>query len=69
MVMFRLQNAGQNHNIKIGNKLFKCVALFKYLETALTNYMNEEVKSRLSSANSCCHTVQNFCLPVCYLET
>jgi hypothetical protein len=31
MVMSRNQNAGQNHNIKIGNKFFERVEQFKYL--------------------------------------
>jgi hypothetical protein len=35
MLTSREQNAGQNHNIKIGNKSFENVAKFKYLETAL----------------------------------
>jgi len=41
---------------------------FKYLETTLTNQnsIQEEIKSRLKSGNSCHHSVQNFCLPVCY---
>jgi hypothetical protein len=30
------QNAGQNHNTKIGNKSFERVEQFKYLKTTLT---------------------------------
>jgi len=30
MLMFYHQNAGQNHNIKIANKSFKNVTIFKY---------------------------------------
>jgi hypothetical protein len=33
MVMSRDQNAGQNENILIGNKLFETVEQFKYLGT------------------------------------
>jgi hypothetical protein len=49
MVMFRDQNAGQNHNIKTDNKCLERVEQFKYLETT-TRYQNsiqEEIKSRL----------------------
>jgi hypothetical protein len=35
MVMFRNQHAGQNHNMKIGNKSFEKVKHFKYLEKNL----------------------------------
>jgi hypothetical protein len=35
MVVSRDQNAGQNHNIKIGNKSFERVQEFKYLGTTL----------------------------------
>jgi hypothetical protein len=31
------QNAGKNHNLKMGNKLFDIVEQFKYLGTTLTN--------------------------------
>jgi hypothetical protein len=29
------------------------------------NSIQKEIKSRLKSRNACCHSVQNFCLPVC----
>jgi hypothetical protein len=61
MVMYRNQNAGQNHNIKADNKSFERVEEFKYLGTTLTNRnsIHEEVKSRLKSGNACHHSVQN----------
>jgi hypothetical protein len=31
------QNAGQNHDIKIGNRCFENVAQFRYLGTTITN--------------------------------
>jgi hypothetical protein len=37
VLMSRDQNAGQNGNIQIGNKLFETVQWFKYLGTTLTN--------------------------------
>jgi hypothetical protein len=42
------QNAGQNHNIKIGNRQFK------YLGMTVTNpnLMGEEIKRRLNSGNA-----------------
>jgi hypothetical protein len=60
-VMSRDQNAGQNGNIHIGNKLYETVEEFKYLGTTLTNqnYIQEEIKGRLKSGNACYHSVQN----------
>jgi hypothetical protein len=40
-VMSRYQNAGQNNNIKRGNKSFETVEQFKYLVTTLTNSMEQ----------------------------
>jgi hypothetical protein len=59
MVMSRDQNAGQNGNIQISNKLFETVEYFKYLGTTLTNRdsIHEEIKSRLKSGNACYHSV------------
>ena len=53
--------AGQNHVIEIDNNSFEGVEQFKYLEITLTNQnsIEEEIKSRLKSGNSCYHSVQN----------
>jgi hypothetical protein len=61
MVISRDQNAGQNHNIKIGNKSFGRMEQFKYFGTTLTNQnsIHEEIKSRLNSGNACSHSVNN----------
>jgi hypothetical protein len=37
MVMFQDQQAGQNHNIKTGNKSFQWVEQFRYLGTTMKN--------------------------------
>jgi len=46
MIMTRNQNAGQSHNIKIGNSSFERVEHFKYLVTTVTNQnsIQEEIK-------------------------
>jgi hypothetical protein len=51
----------QNWDIKIGNRSFEKVLQFKYLGTTVTdqNWIQEEIKRRLSSGNACYHLVQN----------
>jgi len=62
------QNAGQNHNIKLGNKLFESVTGFKYLGMTLTdlNCVHEEIRSILNSVNGYYNSAQNllFCSSV-----
>jgi hypothetical protein len=55
------QNAGQNHDIKIGNRWFENVAQFTYLGMTITdqNLIQEEMKRRLNSGNAGDHSVQN----------
>jgi hypothetical protein len=55
------QNAGQNHDIKIGNRCFENVAQFRCLGTTITNQnlIQEKNKRRLNSGNACHHSVQN----------
>ena len=61
MAMFRVQNAGRIHNIKIDNSSFERVVEWKYLGTTLTNQnsIQKDLKSRLKSGNACYHSVQN----------
>jgi len=55
MVMFRDQNVGRSHNLKMDNSSFERVEMFKHLRTTLTNKnsIQEEIKSRLKSGNAC----------------
>jgi hypothetical protein len=61
MLLSHHQNAGQNYNIKIGDRSFENVAQFKYLGTPVTNQklIQAEIKRRLNSGNACYHSVQN----------
>jgi hypothetical protein len=61
MLVSRDQNAGQNREIKIGNRSFENVSQFKYLGMTVTNQtlIQEEIKRRLNSGNACYHSVQN----------
>jgi hypothetical protein len=61
MLLSRHQNAGQNHNIKTGDRSFENVLQFKCLGMTVTNQnlIGEEIKRRLNSYNACYHSVQN----------
>jgi hypothetical protein len=61
MLVSRDQNAGQNGDIKIGNRSFGNVSQFKYLGTTVTNQnlIQEEMKRRFNSGNACYYSVQN----------
>ena len=60
MFVYRNQNAGQSHSIKINNSSFERVEEFKFVGTTLTNQnsIQEENQSTLQSANACCHSVK-----------
>lgn len=53
----------QSHQIRtqVANKSFENVALFRYMETAVTNqnYIPEEIKMRLDSGNACYNADEN----------
>jgi ribosomal protein S2 len=61
MSLFRHQNAGQNHDIKIGNICFENMAQLRYLGTTITNQnlIQKEIKRSLNSDNACYHSVQD----------
>jgi hypothetical protein len=61
MLVSRDQNADQNRDIKIGNRLCENVSHFKYLGTTVTNQnlIPEEIKRRLNSGNAGYHSIQN----------
>jgi hypothetical protein len=47
MLLSHYQNAGQNHDIKIANRCFENVAVFRYLGTTVTNQNLIQRKLRL----------------------
>ena len=60
--MLREYNAGENHNVKIGNKFFESLEESTYFETTLKhqNSIHETMKNRLNSGKACPYSVQNF---------
>jgi hypothetical protein len=61
MLLSRHQNVGQNRDIRIANRSFENASQFKYLGTTVTNQnsIQEEIKKRLNSGNTCYHSVQS----------
>jgi hypothetical protein len=60
MLVSRDKNAGQNREIKIGNRSFENVSQFKYLGTTVTNQnLIQEIQRRLNFGNVCYHSFQN----------
>ena len=61
MVIFRDQNAGWRHSMKIDSKSLEKVEEFRYLDITLTNQnsIREEIKSTLKPGNACYHSVEN----------
>jgi hypothetical protein len=60
MLVSRDQNAGQNRGIRVANTSFANVSQFKYLAAKVTNQnlIQEEIKWRSNSGNSCYHSIQ-----------
>jgi len=63
MFLFHDHNAGQNHNMKIGDKSFESVTEFKYLGAAQKKKIRiafmKKIKSKVNSGNVCYTSVQN----------
>jgi hypothetical protein len=61
MLVPRHQNAGQNQDIQIANRMLEHVTQLKYLGTTATIQIliHEEIKRRLNSGNACYQSVQN----------
>ena len=61
LFMYRNQNTGRIHSVRIDKSTFERMEEFKYLGTTLTNQNStaEEIKSRLRSGSACYHSVQN----------
>jgi hypothetical protein len=61
VLLSRHQNAGQNRDIKITNRLFANVSQFRYFGTTVTNQdlTQEKIKRRLNFGNACYHSVQH----------
>jgi hypothetical protein len=61
MLLSRLWNAGQNHDLRRARRSFGNVARSKYSGRTLTNQnlIQGKIKMRLNSGNNCYHSVQN----------
>ena len=61
MTVFRDQNAGRIHSMKMDNSSIERVEDLKYLGRTQTNQnsIQEEIKSRMKLGNACYYSVQN----------
>ncbi|PNF32281.1 hypothetical protein B7P43_G16947, partial [Cryptotermes secundus] len=66
MLLSDHQNAGQNHDIKIGKRCFENVAQFRYLGTTITdqNLIQGEIKRSLNSKNIKIRIYKTIILPM-----
>jgi hypothetical protein len=67
MLVSHNQNAGQNWDIKTGNRSFENVLQFKYLEMTVTkqNLIQEDIKRRMILVMLATIRSRTFCLFVC----
>ena len=68
VIMPQGEHAGQNNDVRIGNKSFEDVEQFRYLEKTITNQnsIHKEIKSILKSGNACYYLVQNLLCFILY---
>jgi hypothetical protein len=61
MLLSRRKNVGDNQDLKIANRSFENVSQFKYLGMTVTNQnlIQEEIKRRFISGNTCYTLVRN----------
>jgi hypothetical protein len=61
MIMSHHLNSGQNQNIRIANELSDKCGRIQILgdDTNKSEYIHDEIRSRLNSGNVCYHSVQN----------
>jgi hypothetical protein len=61
MLLSCLQNAGQNHDMKVAIRCFENMTQFRYLGMTVTNQnlIQEELKRRMNSGNAYYQSVQN----------
>jgi hypothetical protein len=61
MLLSHHQEADQNCDIKIANRLFENVSQYKYFGMTVTNQnlIKEEIERKLNSGNTCYHSFQN----------
>jgi hypothetical protein len=71
MLMSRSQKISQKHSIKIVNRYFEDVAVFRYLGTTIRdqNCMHKEIKSRVNSGMLATIQFRVFCPLACCLGT
>jgi hypothetical protein len=71
MLLSHHQNAGQNRDIIVGNRLSEIVSQFKYFGTTVTNQnlLQEEIKRTWNSDMLATIQSRTFCLLVCCRKT
>jgi hypothetical protein len=70
-LLYRHQNSGQNHDLRIANRCLEDVEQFRYLGMVITiqNLIQEEIKRRLNLCKLATIQSRMFYLLVCCLKT